>query len=236
MPGNQDWARLQRRLSDSGYLALENVVNVVAQQDIGPALIAAIAAAEQSVTGHATVHDRIDVHDIGSFIGIDDALSARFCGVPDAGGNLGPLTFGSPGGRWSSGALRISINPTGANFVNPPGAPAASAVSVITNAFTQWQAASSFFSFSFVPPGTGEDIRVIFGGSGVDSRFGRAGGVLASAGYPEQGNLQFDSSEAWRPNVLLGTALHEIGHLLGLSHSNASRGDDVPICKHCLDD
>jgi hypothetical protein len=174
----------------------------------------------------------------GAALGLVDSLDDGFCGVPEQGGRIGPLTFGSPGGRWTRGALNVSINVAGATFVNAtPAAPNAGAV--IAAAFAQWQTPPntfppSFFTFTFVPPGTGEDIRVIFGGSGVDPSFGRPGGVLASAGYPELGNLQFDSSEVWNPNSLLSVALHEIGHLLGLSHSNVPAGTMNPFANSAL--
>jgi hypothetical protein len=161
-----------------------------------------------------------------------------FCGIPENGGDIRIQTYGSPAGRWSRGNLKVSINTAGAIFVNAtPAAP--NPVSVIMAAFNQWQTPPppfppSFFNFTFVPPGTGEDIRVIFGGSGVDSRFGQPGGTLASADYPEQGNLQFDSIELWNPNLLLATALHEIGHLLGLTHSNTPGGTMNPFVRNAL--
>jgi Matrixin len=233
MPRSNDWTRLQQSLSDFGYLAHENVVEVTNNRNISPELIAAIAAAQNDSTGVVTVDDTIGIRDVGAYLGLADSLAGRFCGVPDQGGGIGPLTFGSPGGRWTRGVLKVSINATGCTFNNlPPPAASTNAVAVIMGAFGQWQAATNFFSLSFVPPGTGEDIRVIFGGASVDSRFGRPGGVLASAGYPQQGNLQFDSSETWNPDNLLGTALHEIGHLLGLSHSNTPGGTMYPYANN----
>jgi len=231
----RNWSRLQEQLVAHGHLTREHITDVRAEADISPALLGAIAAAEKSLHGWSTVHDQLGrrghiMDMISIYGGLADVLDGRFCGVPDFGGTIGIRTFGPPGGRWTRGNLRISINPAGASFVNlpPPGPPASNAVAVIINAFNQWQAASSFFSFAFVPVNTGEDIRVVFGGTAVDSRFGRPGGVIASAGYPEQGNLQFDSAETWNQNNLLGAALHEIGHLLGLSHSNTAGGTMYP--------
>src|SRR5438128_1783425 len=65
----------------------------------------------------------------GANFGVVETLGDSFCGVPDQGGGIGPLTFGSPGGRWTRGALKVSINSAGANFVNAtPTAPNAVAV------------------------------------------------------------------------------------------------------------
>jgi Matrixin len=147
-----------------------------------------------------------------------DAMPRRFCGTPDpGGGGIRIAAYGSPGGRWSRGNLTYSVNLMGysgltQNVVN----------GVIAAAFQQWQAIVRFFNFNFLPGGGNADIRIQFGGANLDDRFGKAGGVAGSGGYPgsrNQGNLYFDSSEAWTPAFLLSVALHEIGHVLGLAHS-----------------
>ena len=55
--------------------------------------------------------------------------------------------------------------------------------------------------------------------------FDRQWGTLAHAYYPRDGRLHFDESEHWTVNTnrgcnLLWVAVHEIGHSLGLKHSN----------------
>ncbi|WKY01024.1 hypothetical protein Q1695_015208 [Nippostrongylus brasiliensis] len=51
-----------------------------------------------------------------------------------------------------------------------------------------------------------------------------ADGIVAHAFYPRDGRLHFDADEDWSLNSVHGvnlfqTAVHEIGHLLGLEHS-----------------
>lgn len=138
-----------------------------------------------------------------------------FCGTPDPSkdGKIRPQTFGSPGGRWSRTTLSFSINTAGCK-----GLTLAMAAATITQAFGLWRAAAPFLALQ--PIKSNGDIQVAFAGADVDDRFGKPGGVIGIGRYPEAGRLFFDSIENWTAAALLVVAVHEIGHVLGLRHSN----------------
>ena len=161
-----------------------------------------------------------------------DAMPRRFCGTPDpGGGGIRIAAYGSPGGRWSRGNLTYSVNLMGyidlsllPQNLNLGLLPQNAVNGVIAAAFQQWMAIVPFFNFNFLPGGGNADIRIQFGGANLDDRLGKVGGVAGTGGYPgspNQGNLFFDSSEAWTQAFLLSIALHEIGHVLGLAHSTS---------------
>ena len=54
--------------------------------------------------------------------------------------------------------------------------------------------------------------------------------VLAHAYYPvDGGDIHFDDDENWTTDELLPTAVHEIGHSLGLKHSNVQGSIMAPL-------
>ncbi|MFD3442784.1 matrixin family metalloprotease [Streptomyces sp. NPDC058685] len=147
--------------------------------------------------------------------GVTAMSSRRFCAVPDKiVTNLQIQTYGSPGGRWSRNALTYSIDPT--NAVTDGLTPAEVGIPV-SQAFNDWQLGGWL---TFTPVASNGDIKVAFGGTELDPSFDSKDGTAASAGYPEDGTLCFDSHEVWTLNKLKSVALHEIGHVIGLSHSN----------------
>lgn len=231
MSRNEKWIELQNRLVAGGFLARERVQDMAQNSDVAPEITAAITAARRAMGQLTDIGDIRRTIDIDRFRNVFDLVPRRFCGVPDQGsGPLNPQAPGAPVSRWTRGVLAVSIDTTGCNYATgsaPVGIPD-TPQAIIANAFSQWQMVSGFFSFQMVPPNSGEEIRVVFVGANVNGQFGSPGGVAASAGFPESGWLQFDTAENWNGALLTTVALHEVGHLLGLSHSNRPGGTMYP--------
>ncbi|MBN8906978.1 MAG: matrixin family metalloprotease [Rhodospirillales bacterium] len=85
-----------------------------------------------------------------------------------------------------------------------------------------WQAAvPGFFRFSKAPAGSSGDIHVQFGDSSLNPHFGAVTDNWDGAGsFP--GNVALSSVRSWTRRVLHDVLLHEVGHGLGLAHSDAA--------------
>ncbi|MFE6904023.1 matrixin family metalloprotease, partial [Streptomyces sp. NPDC057717] len=147
--------------------------------------------------------------------GVTVMSDRRMCGVPDdVVTDLQIKLYGSPTGRWSRRNLTYSIDPAKGKGLTPT-----EIYDVVNNAFWQWEAAD--YPLITLDPAAGDtDIRASFGGPEVDKRFGKPGGVLGVGAKPKKGTLNFDSAEQWTTDLLRNVALHEIGHTLGLAHSD----------------
>ncbi|KAL3281207.1 hypothetical protein HHI36_004421 [Cryptolaemus montrouzieri] len=99
---------------------------------------------------------------------------------------------------------------------------------MIRKAFDLWSNRSELMFEPVTDPKRFANIEIKFvkGKHGDDSPFEGPGGVLGHAFFPESGgDIHFDDEESWTIDSAMGTNLlqvanHEIGHSLGLSHSD----------------
>ncbi|KAL3850151.1 hypothetical protein ACJIZ3_012033 [Penstemon smallii] len=97
----------------------------------------------------------------------------------------------------------------------------------IRNATQQWASVAPF-KFTYIKDYDKANIKISFQrlDHGDGSPFDGPGGILAHAFLPTDGRLHYDGDEKWANGPVPGNfdlqtiGLHELGHVLGLGHSN----------------
>ena len=149
------------------------------------------------------------------------------CGFPDqpTGEVSGLAFFVAQGSRWNSNNLTYRFTNT------TPDLNLADQRNALRGAFDRW---SRVTPLNFSETTSGGDILIgwFAGDHGDGSSFDGSSGVLAHCFYPPPGggsfagDCHFDEAETWSVNTppsgidLATVALHELGHGLGLAHSN----------------
>jgi hypothetical protein len=152
------------------------------------------------------------------------------CGFPDlapTGPGEGAERFVAQGNKWSSNDVSYHFDNQTADLS------VADQRSAVKGAMSRWAAVTPL---TFTEDSAGADIRISWrtGDHGDGSPFDGPSGILAHCFYPPPnggdiaGDLHFDDAETWSVNTppsgidLPTVALHELGHGLGLAHSNVS--------------
>jgi Matrixin/Putative peptidoglycan binding domain len=157
-------------------------------------------------------------------------MRERRCGNPDVVTRDGPQPFVLSGSRWTTNELRYSFDNTGVDLTE------AEVGAALRGAFDRWEQASPL-TFTEVAAGASAETRIGWftrdhgDANPFDDAGSLAGNVLAHCFYPPPrggsfpGDCHFDEHEEWSLTPptgidLLTVAIHELGHGLGLDHSN----------------
>ena len=156
-----------------------------------------------------------------------EIMSASRCGIPDA---TNPLAFNTIG-PFTRRELRFAYGPLSSQM------PEVTIRNAVRRAFDTWAAAGAGLTFVEVAANQNPDI-VVEWRQASDSDHSMVGGVLAHADFPPGFSiivsslplpLHFDDQEhRWEDGAVPGAfdietvALHEIGHCLGMLHSDVN--------------
>ena len=126
------------------------------------------------------------------------------------GFNGSPLKWSQPNGKGSN----IDITYSFTKNIKIPGLNTNQVKSLFTEALSTWSEYAPLNFKEIADPGNGRDVDIRVGSEFIDGR----SNTLAFAYFPGGGDITFDSGDSWNNSLFLETAVHEIGHSLGLAH------------------
>ena len=139
--------------------------------------------------------------------------------------------FNAPVSKWSQPGGKgnpVNITYSFGNLLNGGlnGISAADAKAAIEEAFDLWSSVAPLNFTEVKDSSRNSQIRI-----GYDYIDGR-GSTLAYAYFPTNGDITFDSGDRWNRGLFLETAVHEIGHSLGLDHESGTGAIMNPTIKN----
>ena len=173
---------------------------------------------------------------------VKDFQHSNICGCSTCCGNKNNFTqgdqyfetrssFSTFGGTWSQPGGKgnpVNITYSYSNLFDGSiqGINNADMKAAIEEAFGVWSSVAPLNFTEVQDSASNSQIRI--GQEYIDGR----SGTLAFAYAPTNGDIRFDNGENWNKSLFLETAVHEIGHSLGLNHENTNSAIMNPTIKN----